>query len=228
MPAANMLIGRGSRDVWLAAGGSVWHSGDGGPFPAIGIKSSGNIGHYRLFGIEIDDAGLGLTLTDHQIEYTARVNAALMDLCGWGKERIITHQAWTDGSYGVNPKGPSPYLGRKGDTIHKNWREYPGSTVAENYNPIFWRDNAVQYVKSQWKWDGVVPGRQEVANNDKPSLYRLQCRLYDLGYRTAKPNKKDPQFPTVAMKRFQEDRGFEVTGLYTRKTQYGIFGEVKP
>lgn len=228
MPAANMLIGRGDRDVWLAAGGSVWHSGDGGPWPAIGINKPGNVGHYRLFGIEIDDAGVGLTMTDSQIEYTARVNAALMDLCGWGEERIITHQAWTDGSYGVNPNGPSPWLGRKGDTLHKAWREYPGSKVAENYNPIFWRQEALKYIHKKDTWDGVIPSRAAVRNGDKQDTYRLQCRLYDLGFRKIKPNKTKALYPEPAVKAFQAKQGWEQTGLFTKRTQFRMFGGVKP
>ena len=227
-PAANMLIGRGDRDVWLASGGSCWHSGNGGPWPAIGINQAANVGHFRLFGIEIDDPGLGLTLTDSQIEYTARVNAALMDLCGWSTDRIVTHQAWTDGSYGVNPNGPSPWIGRKGDTIHKAWREYPGSTKAENYNPIFWRQEASKYVKPKHTWDGVIPSREAVRNGDKSDIYRLQCRLFDLGFRTIKPSKTRATIPTPAIKKFQIKQGWEPTGLFTKRTQQRMFGGVKP
>jgi hypothetical protein len=228
-PAANMLIGRGDRDVWLASGGSCWHSGDGGPWPAIGINKAANVGHFRLFGIEIDDAGLKYgTMTDSQIEYTARVNAALMDLCGWGTDRIVTHQAWTDGSYGVNPKGPSPYLGRKGDTIHKAWREYPGSKVAENYNPIFWRQEAVKYVKNNGLWDGIIPSRAAVRAGDKAETYRLQCRLYDLGFRKNKPNKTRPSYPEKAVTEFQKKQGWEPTGKFSKRTQNRMFGGVKP
>ncbi len=137
-PAANMLVGRDKGNVWLLAGGSVFHSGLGGPWPAIGVNSAGNVGHYRLFGIEIDDPGVRDTMTDAQIESVGKINAALLDLCGWGPERIITHGDWTDaGSWLKSPSGaPSPsgpYVGRKNDTLRKY---YPAD---------FWRKNAAAY-----------------------------------------------------------------------------------
>jgi len=225
-PCANMLIGRGKKDVWLASGGSCYHSGDGGPWPAIGIKNAGNVAQYRVFGIEIDDAGLEYgSMTDTQIEYAARVGAALMDLCGFDESRIVTHQAWTDGSYGVNPNGPSPWLGRKGDTIHKQWREWPGSTEAEFYNPIFWRKEALKYINAAALWDGVVPSRSAVAEGKTPDLYRLNARLYDLNYRKTKPSIKNVTYPTAAIKSFQEDRGMIVNGKFSRNTQIKMFGK---
>ena len=143
-PAANMLVGRDKGNVWLLAGGSVFHSGLGGPWPAIGVNSAGNVGHYRLFGIEIDDPGVGKTMTDAQIESVGKINAALLDLCGWGPERIITHGDWTDaGAWLKSPSGVSspigPYIGRKNDTLRKY------------YSATFWRNNAAKYQKSAVK-----------------------------------------------------------------------------
>lgn len=233
-PAANMLIGRGDRDVWLASAGSCWHCGTGGPWPAIGVNqvcNEGYTGAARLFGIEIDDAGRRYgTITQAQITNTARTLAALNDLCGWPKDfsRIATHQAWTDGSYGVNPKGPSPYVGRKGDTLHKAWGEWPGSKVAEAYNPIFWRQQAAQYQRSATTWDGVVPGRSAVTAGDRQALWRLQCRLFDLGALKRRPQPVDagPVYPKGAIKRFQSDRGWTPHGDFSPRTQKAMFGKV--
>lgn len=234
---SNMVIGRGPGDTYLLSAKPSYHSGDGGPWPEIGIRTAGNRGHLQLFGIEIDDAGRGLTLTDYQIENAARTAAALWDLCGWPNDkRIVTHQAWTDGSYGVNPNGPSPYIGRKGDTMHKAWREYPGSTKAENYNPVFWREEAAQYRSTPEKalWDGTVPFRSAAnkaieADAANKATYRVACRLHDLKFFKRTPAAQGTQkFPTGAYKKFQKDQGLRVTGKPDAKTWRRLFGKDKP
>lgn len=234
---SNMIIGRGPGDTYLLSANPSYHSGDGGPWPEIGINQAANVGHLQLFGIEIDDAGRGLTLTDYQIDNAARTAAALWDLCGWPSDkRIVTHQAWTDGSYGVNPKGPSPYLGRKGDTLHKAWAEYPGATVSQNYNPIFWRERAKKFLKkpATSTWDGTIPSRtaanraitQDMANK---ASWRTACRLHDLQFRTEPAAPEGTQkFPAQALKRFQKDQALKVTGTPDAETWKRLFGKDKP
>lgn len=234
-PVCNMLIGRGKGDTYLLAAGSAYHSGLGGPWPAIGIHSAGNTAHVKVFGIEIDDPGTRVgSMTDYQVEQTARTNAALMDLCGWGPDRIVTHQAWTDGSYGVNPKGPGPYLGRKGDTLHARWREWPGSTKAEAYNPIFWREEAEKYSESAQVWDGTVPTMGAVLRAQDQGLanlaaWRVAARLFDVGSRRDRPAEKGRQkYPALAVKRFQAAEGLSpADGVWTRKTHRRLFGKLK-
>lgn len=236
---SNMLIGRGPGDTYLLSANPSYHSGDGGPWPAIGINRAANVGHLQLFGIEIDDPGRTTSLTDYQIENAARVAAALSDLCGWPEDgsRIITHQAWTDGSYGVNPKGPSPYIGRKGDTLHQSWREYPGSKDSQKYNPIFWRQQAAKYVKNAELWDGTIPSRKAVVAAEKNRLkvrnkaaWRVACRLYDLGFMKTRPNLPGNQmYPLAAVKKFQRSMGWEQAhGKFSPATQRRMFGKLKP
>lgn len=230
---ANMLIGRGPGDSYLLSGNTSYHSGDGGPWPEIGINRAANVGHYQLFGVEIDDAGQGLTLTDYQVENAARTSAALWDLCGWPSDkRIVTHQAWTDGSYGVNPNGPSPYLGRKGDTLHKAWAEFPGSTKAENYNPVFWREQAAKYRARPPMWDGTVPKREAVLKAAETgaanrAAWRLACRLYDLGVgeKPARPGQQT--YPAKAVAEMQAKWGWKPTGAYSEKTEKRIWNKAK-
>ena len=231
---SNMLIGRGPGDSYLLSGNVSYHTGDGGPFPAIGINRAANVGHHQLFGIEIDDPGKGTTLTDYQVENAARTAAALWDLCGWPDDkRIITHQAWTDGSYGVNPKGPSPYLGRKGDTLHKAWREFPGSDKAENYNPVFWRREAAKYrTSAEQMWDGTVPQREAVlraAETDKANTaaWRLACRLYDLSAGEKPARRGQQTYPAKAVAEMQARWGWKPTGAYTPKTEKRIWNKAK-
>lgn len=235
---SNMLIGRGPGDTYLLSANPSYHSGDGGPWPEIGINRAANVGHLQLFGIEIDDPGRTTSLTDYQIENAARVAAALCDLCGWpNADRVITHQAWTDGSYGVNPKGPSPYLGRKGDTLHKNWAEYPGSKVVERYNPVFWREQATKYVKQTETWDGTIPRRSAVLKAQENRLtvrnkaaWRVACRLYDLGFTKRKPRLPGSQnYPKTAVKKFQRSLGWkQAHGNFSPATQRRMFGKLKP
>lgn len=236
-PAANMLVGKKQGYTWLVSAGSCWHSGDGGPWPAIGINQAANVGHYRLFGIEIDDPGLHVgSLTDYQIENTARVNAALWDLCGWpdGK-RIVTHGAWTDGSYGVNPKGPSPWRGRKNDTIAGPWGQYPGPSTEQDYNPVFWRNHATKYRAKPKTWDGTVPlvkavqqAQQDPAVANK-AAWRVACRLFDLGYKRTRPAQLGVQtYPRQAVIRFRERQGWDAKdGAYSERVSRRLFGKAK-
>lgn len=232
---ANMVMGRGPGDTYLLSAKPAYHSGDGGPWPAIGIDQAANVGHHQLFGIEIDDPGVKFTLTDYQIENAARVAAALSDLCGWPDDgsRIVTHQAWTDGSYGVNPKGPSPYLGRKGDTIHGGgWAEYPGEKVASGYNPVFWREQAAKYRIGARAWDGTVPTRNAVVRSINEALpnaaaWRLACRLYDMGY-GPKPRPKGEQlYPAEAVGNIQRKWGWSGNGGYSERTHKRIWAKAK-
>ncbi len=148
-PAANMLIGRGKNDSYLASAGSCYHSGLGGPGPSIGCgpryhDNRDNDGHYRLFGIEYDDPGTSRTsLTDEQLEYGGRTNAGIIDLTGNPIINIWTHTCWTDGCHGMNPYGPSLYVGRKDDTLGDGW----GTTDKPvPYNAPFWREQARRYL----------------------------------------------------------------------------------
>ncbi len=237
-PAANMLVGKIPGTTYLLSAGSCWHSGDGGPFPAIGINRAANVGHFRMFGIEIDDPGVKVgTITDYQIENSARVAAALHDLCGWPTlDRVITHGAWTDGSYGVNPNGPSPYKGRKNDTIAGPWGDYPGAKTAQDYNPVFWREQVAKYVKKPETWDGGIPYRSnaEKAFADRTlanaASWRLACRLYDLGFRKKPSAPVGKQtYPVGAMSLFQKSQGLVHTdGRPTATTWRRLFGKDKP
>ena len=230
---ANMIIGRGPGDTYLLSGNVAYHSGDGGPWPAIGINRAANVGHHQLFGVEIDDPGVKMTMTDYQVENAARTAAALWDLCGWPDDkRIVTHQAWTDGSYGVNPKGPSPYFGRKGDSLHKSWQEFPGSTKAENYNPVFWREQAAKYRAKPALWDGTVPRREAVLKSAETGIanraaWRLACRLYDLGVgeKPARPGQQT--YPAKAVAEMQAKWGWKPTGAYSEKTERRIWNKAK-
>ena len=236
-PACNMLIGKTPGHTYLLAAGSVFHSGDGGPWPAIGINRSGNTGHFRLFGIEIDDPGVKVgSITDYQIEQAARVAAALSDLCGWPLSRVVTHGAWTDGSYGVNPNGPSPFKGRKNDTIAGPWGDWPGASTARDYNPLFWQEQAAKYVKKPETWDGGIPYRSnaEKAFVDRTlanaAAWRLACRLYDLGFRKRPSAPVGKQtYPVGAMSLFQKSQGLVYTdGRPTATTWRRLFGKDKP
>lgn len=149
LPAANWCIGRDGA-AWLLSAGSCYHSGLGGPWPAIGVNEAGMHGHYRLAGIEIDDPGRGQTITQAQINSVGRILAAYKALTGWGSERIITHGDWTDGGKYLldahgNPSPVGPYKGRKIDTLRTF---YPGT---------FWQAQAATHALQPDKPKPVVP-----------------------------------------------------------------------
>ena len=238
LPVCNFLQGRGPGDSYLLAAGSVYHCGDGGPVPALGIPDRGYYGQTRLFGTEIDDAGIRVgSITEFQISNVSKLYAALADLSGWNIDKsILTHKCYTDGCHGANPNGPSPCLGRKNDTIDGPWGSYPGDSKPAPYNAPWWRENIKAAGKPQ-TWDGTVPSRTAAttaANNGlkNKAAWRVACRLYDLGQKaiTPKPVGSQP-YPLEAVKRYQKQIGIKPErqdGLPNKATWINLFGKDKP
>lgn len=147
-PACNLLVGRGKGDTYLTSAGSCYHSGDGGPWPAIGINSAGNTAHFRTWGIEIEATVAYTTksgnyipesvpyITEYQVEQTAKTCAALLDLCGWDASgsTIVTHADWTDSGPYLGHSSYGPYRYRKNDTRRST------------HSGQFWRKKALEYV----------------------------------------------------------------------------------
>lgn len=231
-PVCNLLIGRGPGDTYLLSAGSAYHCGLGGPVPELGVPAHGYYGQTRLFGIEIDDAGVKATLTPYQIEQTGKVLAALADLCGWDVgEAVLTHKCYTDRCH-TESKSPGASIGRKNDTMDGPWGSFPGSDVPEAYNAPFWRAEAVKHLDPQ-TWDGSVPSRAAVLRAQEEGLankavWRLTCRLYDLGFTKNPPRPKGVQtFPSKAVREFRKSRGWNGGG-YSERTEKAIFGKNKP
>lgn len=238
-PVCNMLIGKDpNQGVWLLAAGSVYHCGDGGPVPALGIPSRGFFGQSRLFGIEIDDPGVKTgTITEYQIDQASKTMAALAELAGWNVDKsILTHKCYTDGCHGANPNGPSPCIGRKNDTLDGPWGSWPGSDNPEEYNAPWWREKIKSHMKPRL-WDGTIPSReaalkaatQDLANK---AAWRVACKLYDAGVLKKTPNDLGTQkYPIKAVQRFQEQIGIKEekqNGLPNKTTWIKLFGKDKP
>lgn len=170
-PAANAIIGRDGV-VYVCSWGSCFHSGLGGPWKSRGL-GEGNVGHYRLWGTEIDDPGIGKTITAKQIESIGRMDAAFQKLCGWDDYALINHADWTDaGKWLMNAQGQADgptgrYNGRKNDTLREF---YPAS---------FWRTNAKKYS------GGPVPPKPPTPVKPKISVAAVQ------------PGKRNTQVGTV-------------------------------
>jgi hypothetical protein len=144
-PACNILVGRGKNDTYLLSALAVYHSGLGGPWPAIGLNSAGYGAEARTFGVEIEGSTAYGSIpesrpyfTEYQEENAARIAAALWDLCGWPADgsRIVTHGDWTDSGKYLGTNNYGPYLGRKPDTRR--------STHSGKY----WRTAASKYLNS--------------------------------------------------------------------------------
>lgn len=235
-PVCNLLVGRGPGDTYLLAAGSVYHCGLGGPVSALGVPEHGFLGQTRFFGIEIDDPGVSTSsMTQYQIENVGRVLAALTQLAEWttGIE-VGTHKCYTDGCHGWNSQ-PSPSLGRKNDTIDGEWKSWPGSPQAAHYNAPFWREQAKKWRKRPATWDGTIPSRAVVQRSDdqglaNKSVWRVACRLYDLGFRDrpAKP-LGEQTYPAAGVLKFQKAQGWaNPHGNFTERTQVRMFGKSKP
>lgn len=223
MAVANQLVGKDPGTNWYLSAGATYHSGDGGPWSAVGV-GVGNVLHWRAWGIEIDDPGVGKTINSYQIEQVGRTLAALWDLNEWPEDgsRIITHGDWTDSGPYLGEKSYGPYRYRKNDTL----RQY--------YDQNFWRNEAKKYRISKQLWDGTIPSRaaatksmqQDLANK---AAWRVACRLYDLGARDRMPAELGKQkYPKAAVKKFQESVGIKADGIPTTETWTKLFGKDKP
>ena len=228
MAVANQLVGKDRGTNWYLSSGATYHSGDGGPWSAVGV-GTGNVLHWRAWGIEIDDPGRSNTINSYQIEQVARTLAALWDLNEWPEDgsRIITHGDWTDSGPFLGEKNYGPFRYRKNDTL----RQF--------YDQNFWRNEAKKYRHNAVKqtWDGTIPSRTIATKAATEKLknkaaWRVACRLHDLGFRKQKPLGLGRQaFPTAALKAFQESIGIKEDrrdGLPNKTTWIKLFGKDKP
>lgn len=239
-PVANMLVGKVPGHTYLLGAGPAYHCGNGGPWTHAGIPQGNRPD--MLFGIEIDDPGAygKNTLTDYQVDNTARIVAALWDYFKWPDEnRIGTHKCWTDLCH-IGAPNPGVYLGRKNDTHDGAWRQFPGDSKPAPYNAPFWREKAREILDGgRDLWDGTVPSREGVMRvhsekGEKPggenkAAWRLKARLADLGYVEADkvPDKKLAKYPASGMARFRAAQGWDGDG-YSKVAQKRLFGVDKP
>jgi hypothetical protein len=225
---ANQIVGKDPSTNWYVSAGATYHSGDGGPWSAVGV-GVGNVLHWRAWGIEIDDPGQGKTINAYQIEQVARTIAALWDLNDWPDDgsRIITHGDWTDSGPYLNESSYGPYRYRKNDTL----RQY--------YDQNFWRNEAKKYRLKGKKitWDGTVPTRAAALESATIGLankaaWRVASRLYDLGFVLSRPRRVGIQkYPINAMKKYQasiEINPKRRDGLPNKTTWIRLFGKDKP
>lgn len=184
-PACNILVGRGKNDTYLLAARAVYHSGLGGPWPAIGA-SVGNTANSRTFGVEIEGSTAYGSIpesrpyfTEYQEENAARIAAALWDLCGWPKDgsRIVTHADWTDSGKYLGTNNYGPYLGRKPDTRRST------------HSGKFWRKLAAKYLDPSQEGSEPTPnpGSGNGGNPGSPSESESYKNVVDLT-RQVKPN----------------------------------------
>ena len=226
MAVANQLVGKDKNTNWYLSAGATYHSGDGGPWSAVGV-GVGNVLHWRAWGIEIDDPGRGKSINSYQIEQVARTLAALWDLNEWPEDgsRIITHGDWTDSGPYLGEKNYGPFRYRKNDTL----RQY--------YDHDFWRAEARKYRIKNKQWDETIPSRhaadvaieKDIANK---ASWRVACRMYDLGVSRYVPEKLGVQkFPSRDMKRYQRSLNLSKelrTGRPNAETWKALFGKDKP
>ena len=225
MAVANQLVGKDPGSNWYLSAGATYHSGDGGPWSAVGV-GVGNVLHWRAWGIEIDDPGISNTINSYQIEQVGRTLAALWDLNEWPEDgsRIITHGDWTDSGPYLEEPNYGPYRGRKNDTL----RQY--------YDANFWRTTARQYRRNTQTWDGTIPTRTAATRSANQKInnvaaWRCAARLYDLGFRKTAPKEVGKQnYPITAMKAYQNSIGIKENrrdGLPNKVTWVKLFGKDK-
>jgi len=229
LPVCNLLVGRD--EAWLLSAGSAYHCGDGGPVKHLGIPSRGYLGQTRLFGIEIDDAGVRTdSLTAYQVDTVAKTIAALSALTGFNIDKAVgTHKCYTDGCHGWNPAGPSPCLGRKNDTIDGPWGSFPGDPTPQPYNAPWWREKGKQALQPAPMWDGTVPAFAAVkkAEADRTvasrAAYRVACRLHDLGHLDVVARKGKQTYPAAAVSTFRVAQGWAASEGYSARVEKRLF-----
>jgi len=225
MAVANQLVGKDKSTNWYISAGATYHSGDGGPWSAVGV-GVGNVLHWRAWGIEIDDPGRGKTINSYQVEQVARTLAALWDLNEWPEDgsRIITHGDWTDSGPHLGEKNYGPFRYRKNDTL----RQY--------YDQNFWRAEARKYRIKNKQWDETIPSRAAAdraiaAGSANKATWRVACRMYDLGVLRYVPEKLGVQkFPERDLKKYQRSLNLPRelrTGKPNAETWIALFGKDK-
>jgi hypothetical protein len=226
MAVANQVVGKDKGSNWYISSGATYHSGDGGPWSAVGV-GVGNVLHWRAWGIEIDDPGTGKTINSYQVEQVARTLASLWDLCEWPEDgsRIVTHGDWTDSGPYLKEKNYGPFRNRKNDTL----RQF--------YDQNFWRAEARKYRIKNKTWDETIPSKKaaetaldrDVANK---ATWRVACRMYDLGLIKNAPDELGVQkFPVRDLKRYQRSLKLSKelrTGRPNSETWVALFGKDKP
>ncbi len=106
---ANFLVGRDGT-VYLLRATRGPHAGVGGPMNLAGDEIASDNANGRLFGIEIESAGSSGTVTsggdftdgfgEAQVQSTAKLSAALLDLVGRGADHLTDHKAWAGAKQG--------------------------------------------------------------------------------------------------------------------------------
>lgn len=106
---ANFLVGRDGM-VYLLRATRGPHAGIGGPMNLAGDEIASDNANGRLFGIEIESAGSSGTVTsggdftdgfgEAQVQSTAKLSAALLDLVGRGADHLTDHKAWAGAKQG--------------------------------------------------------------------------------------------------------------------------------
>lgn len=226
-PFCNALVNNGKYNgknvdgrAQILSWGSVWHSGWGGPWKGIAAEDSL---HLVSFGIENESRGTLADMTDAMLETNGRMLAAFVQL-GMPIKNIHRHADWTDATGPVTgplrsrPGWPNTTKGRKIDT-RQEW--YPTKR---------WVDLAKKYEIKE-TWDGNVPQYDRVVAGqtmpwpNRTALWRVQCRLYDLGFRAGPPvpPPNGPKYPTAAITKFQKAQGWAGSGKYNKKTHAALF-----
>lgn len=150
--------------VHVCAAVKTYHAGTGGPRWGV---AAGAMNAYA-WGIEIEDPGLGQTMTAAQIESAAILTAGLIDAMGVTDANVIQHKEWnpsgkTDTRYTTafwrervaaaraKPKEPKPVAASKsGPTLKHNGKV--GATTQHKV-PV---DTPVTVVGAQWYTAAVI------------------------------------------------------------------------
>lgn len=79
--------------------------------------------------------------------------------------------------------------------------------------------NAPRPIKTQMLWDGVIPPQENIEKAEREGIsnsavWRLACRLHDLGFYDGTPVRYEQRFPVKAFIQWQRQRGYRETGTY--------------
>lgn len=90
VPGAHFLVSRDGT-VHVLSRFVAYHAGRGGPRWGV----AAGMANHAAWGIEIEDLGRGLTMTESQVDAAARLSAGLLRAMGVGLDALVQHKEWS-------------------------------------------------------------------------------------------------------------------------------------
>tara|TARA_R110000824_G_scaffold371597_1_gene561352 strand:+ start:21 stop:1145 length:1125 start_codon:yes stop_codon:yes gene_type:complete len=198
--------GRGSSEVIkdLEAGRDITAEFDAGQ-DAYNARNFGRANDYRkgngrLWGVEVENNGIGEEYSQAQLKALVKLCAAMCKWQGWDHNRIIHHREWTTRKYDMSYTGPL--------------RDYVKKMMASSQ----WRVPKTAVQSGTKASQAASQGNKALRQGDSGTqVTALQKALTDLGYILVMDGKFGPSL-RAAVRRFQKKNGLTADGMVGKQT----------